>query len=269
MTSRLTPRVPRFDFSDADPRWLPHAPSFAHEMNGASLLLPYLEPYLIRVMRAARPAIEARAPALLDDLDLFNRQEANHYRAHAEYNRILFAQYPGLERFDREIARDFERFLSDRSLAWNLAYSEGFESLGLASGEFVLEQARETITQGDARVAELWRWHLAEEIEHRSVAHDVLHALHPGWWRRVRGFVACSRHLFGFTGRVASFMLDLDIERGRLPADARTLDSSVAFERHRSRFMLGRVLRILRPGYDPAPRGIGPETARVLRTYDT
>ena len=38
----------------------------------------------------------------LADVDVFNRQEANHYKVHAAYNRFLFEQYPGLEAFDAE-----------------------------------------------------------------------------------------------------------------------------------------------------------------------
>ena len=267
MGSSLTARLPQIDFTSADPNWLPCAPHFAHRQNGASLLLPYLEPFLIRVMRAARPAIEKAAPHLLDDLDVFNRQEANHYRVHAAYNRRLLDEYPGLDAYEAEIKRDFEGFLPERGLAWCLAYSEGFESTGMAFAELVLEEMHDLLEEGDPSVVELWRWHLAEEFEHRSVVHDVLAVLYPGWWRRVQGVRFCGTHLFGFTGRVSDFMLELDIERGRLPAAARDLPTERTVARTQGRFMAPRMARVLLPGYDPARRITGPRTQQVLASY--
>ncbi len=264
MGSSLTARRPDIDFTGADPNWLPRAPRFAHRQNGGSLLLPYLEPFLIRVMREARPAVEAKAPHLLEDLDVFNRQEANHYRVHADYNRRLLEEYPGLDAYEAEIERDFAGFLPERGLAWCLAYSEGFESTGMTFAELFLEEIHDELEEGDPAVVELWRWHLAEEFEHRSVVHDVLAALHPGWWRRVQGVRFCATHLFGFTGRVSEFMLELDIERGRLPEDARDLASERAFEKRQGRFMLPRMARVLLPGYDPGRRSTGPRTRQVL-----
>ena len=136
--------------------------------------MPYLEPYLIKVMKAARPRLAEVAPELLDDLEIFNRQEANHYRVHAAYNRVMREQYPGLEPFEAEIRADFERFVAEKSLEWNLAYCEGFESTGIVQSEFFLQEIDDLLETADPAVAELWRWHLAEEFEHRCVAHDVL-----------------------------------------------------------------------------------------------
>ena len=124
-------RLPQIDFGSADALWLPALPAFAHQMNGGSLLLPYLEPYLIRVMKAARPELLRKAPELVEHLDVFCRQEANHYKVHAAYNRVMRAQYPGLEAFEAEIRADFQHFLEERSLGWNLAYCEGFASTGV------------------------------------------------------------------------------------------------------------------------------------------
>ena len=96
-------RLPEIDFSEADPLWAPRLPGFSHRMNGASLLLPYLEPYLIRVMKLARPELERVAPHLLEDVDVFNRQEANHFKVHAAYNARMRELYPGLDAFEDEI----------------------------------------------------------------------------------------------------------------------------------------------------------------------
>ncbi|MBW2267661.1 MAG: metal-dependent hydrolase [Deltaproteobacteria bacterium] len=261
-------RLPRIDFSRTDAHWIPTAPELAHQLNGASLVLPYLEPFLIKAMQAARPRVAEVAPEILRDLDVFNDQEANHTRLHAAYNRVLREQYPGLERFEAEIRADFQRFTAEMPLAWNLAYSEGFESTGVVLSEFFLQEIDDLFETADPAVTELWRWHLAEEFEHRNVAHDVLKALYPGWLQRLRGFRYSGRHLFGFTSRVRAHLLAIDRERGRVRDDAAQRRAARAFEWRQRRFQLPRVAKIFMPWYSPHPRRMQEPTRQVLASYD-
>lgn len=261
-------RLPEIDFSKASAHWFPAVPEYGHRMNGGSLLLPFLEPYLIKVMKQARPRVAEVAPELLHDLDVFNRQEANHYKLHAAYNQVMRAQYPGLEPFEAEIKADFQRFLDEKSLAWNLAYCEGFESTGLLSSEFFLQEIDDLLESADPAVAELWRWHLAEEFEHRNVAHDVLKALYPGYRRRLAGFRFCGKHLFGFSGRVRAHMLAIDRERGRIRDDEAQRRALEAFEQREMRFQKPRIRKVLMPWYSPHPRPMQEPTRQVLAAYE-
>lgn len=261
-------RLPEIDFRDANPRWIPAAPGFAHQLNGASLLLPYLEPFLIKVMRAARPRVAEVAPELLPDLDVFNRQESNHYRLHAVYNRVMCEQYPGLAPFEAEIRADFEGFLREKSLAWSLAYCEGFESNGMISSEFFLQEIDDVLETADPAVSALWRWHLAEEFEHRNVAHDVLRALYPGWRHRLRGYRFCSQHLFSFTSRVRAHMHAVDCELGRVPADRALSRAGRSFRRRAAFFHLPRIARIYMPWYSPHGRRLREPTRRALAAFE-
>jgi len=261
-------RLPRIDFGSADAHWIPAAPELAHQLNGASLVLPHLEPYLIKVMKVARSRVAEVAPEILDDLDVFNHQEANHFKVHAAYNRVMREQYPGLEGFEAEIRADFEGFFAEKPLDWNLAYCEGFESTGIVQSEFFLEQIDDLLETADPAVSELWRWHLAEEFEHRNVAHDVLKALYPGWLQRLGGFRYCGRHLFGFTSRVCEHMLAIDRERGRLRDDAAQRRAARALGWRRRRFQLPRFAKIFMPWYSPHARRMQESTRRVLASYD-
>jgi len=246
-------RRPPLEFGSARPRWIPAAPAYAYQLDAASSMLPYLEPYLIKVQKLARERLDpVRHAGLVRDIELFNQQEANHFALHARYNAALRTHYPGLERFEAEVRGDFERFLRERPLEWNLAYCEGFECSGLVSAELFFGPAEAFLADADPAPRELWAWHLAEEFEHRSVCHDVLHALHPGWMARLRGYVAFLRHLQAYCNRVARFLRDTDRERGALAADAAALDRR--FQRTALRFTLPRMLRILSPFYDPARR---------------
>jgi len=260
-------RRPNLDFSRAPAQWIPDAPSYAYQLNGASSMLPYLEPYLIKVQKTAREALDPRVHGkLIREIELFNHQEANHYRLHARFNETLRAHYPGIEDFEAEIKADFDRFLREKSLAWNLAYCEGFECTGLVGAEFFFGPAEPFLRSADPAARDLWAWHLAEEFEHRSVCHDVLRALHPGMLRRLRGYWDFLTHLQAYGNRVSSWMKSVDVERGIQPADAEEKDR--AFDRVRKRFMLPRLARILLPTYDPAPRETTPALAAALAYYD-
>jgi predicted metal-dependent hydrolase len=223
---------------------------------------------LIKVMKMARSRVAEVAPEILDDLDIFNHQEANHFKVHAAYNRVMREQYPGLEPFEAEIRADFEGFFAEMPLDWNLAYCEGFESTGIVQSEFFLEQIDDLLETADPAVSELWRWHLAEEFEHRNVAHDVLKALYPGWLHRLGGLRYCGRHLFAFTSRVCEHMLAIDRERGRLCDDAALRRAARAFQWRRRRFQLPRFAKIFMPWYSPRTRRMQASMRQVLASYD-
>jgi predicted metal-dependent hydrolase len=261
-------RRPSLDFTHAPARWIPDAPAYAYQLDAASTMLPYLEPYLIRVQKLAREQLDpARQADLIRAIDLFNQQEANHYRLHARYNEVLRQHYPGLEVFEAEIKADFDRFLREKSLAWNLAYCEGFECTGLVSAEFFFGPAEPFLRTADPSARDLWAWHLAEEFEHRSVCHDVLRALHPGLVRRLLGYYDFLTHLQRYGNRVAAYLASVDRERGTLPADAEAKNR--AFDRVRNRFMLPRLARILLPTYDPAPRAMALSLEAALLHYES
>jgi predicted metal-dependent hydrolase len=260
-------RRPALDFANAPARWIPDAPAYAYQLDAASTMLPSLEPYLIKVEKLACEKLDPESHAeLIGEIDLFNRQEANHAQIHARYNETLRQHYPGLEVFEAEIKADFDRFLREKSLAWNLAYCEGFESTGLVSAEFFFGPAQPFLRTADPAARDLWSWHLAEEFEHRSVCHDVLRALHPGWLRRLRGYFDFLNHLQRYGDRVAAHLKAVDRERGLYPADAEVKDRQ--FDRVRGRFMLPRLARILSPTYDPAPRAMSPMLEAALRLYE-
>jgi predicted metal-dependent hydrolase len=260
-------RRPNLDFDGVRARWIPDAPAYAYQLDAASTMLPYLEPYLIKVQKLARERLDPERDAeLIEAIDVFNHQEANHFRFHAKYNEALHAHYPGLEPFEAEIKADFDRFLREKSLAWNLAYCEGFECTGLVSAEFFFGPAEPFLRTADPAARDLWAWHLAEEFEHRSVCHDVLHALYPGTLRRLRGYFDFLTHLQRYGDRVAAYLKSVDAERGAEPADAE--EKNRVFGRVRNRFMLPRLARILSPFYDPSPRRMAPSLEAALRFYE-
>ena len=59
MTDIIVRKMP-FEFpDDIQAHWCPGRPEWSHMVNGASLAMPYLEPYLIRTMRKAHKQLDS------------------------------------------------------------------------------------------------------------------------------------------------------------------------------------------------------------------
>lgn len=188
-----------FDFpTDSAPIWHAEQPEWSHMVNGASLAMPYLEPFLIKTIREAVAQIDDED--LLADAKQFIGQEAQHYTTHRRYNEMLKANgYPELAQVEETMAKDYERF-SKRSLAWRLAYSAGFETMTMGITEWLINQRDELFHGADPVVASLVLWHMVEETEHKSVAFDVYQAISGNWFLRVWGLLHGSLHV-GFISR--------------------------------------------------------------------
>lgn len=179
---------------------------------GLSLLLPYLEPYLIRSMQAAKPRVTA--PDLLRDLAAFNGQEGQHYRQHIRFNEaIRLGGIPGLAELEAELDADYRRFSERRSLRWNLAYAEGFEAFTSAMARFSFEHG--LLARMVAPARKLFEWHLVEELEHRCVAFDVYDHVFGGYFYRLFVGLYAQYHLNRFVLRVARLLETHDAEAFR------------------------------------------------------
>jgi predicted metal-dependent hydrolase len=252
-------RKPNFAFERALPHWSWHR-EFAQANNAASTTLPQLEPYLNRVMRKAKEQIPGDQKQLIADIEVFIRQEANHYQQHQRYNDTLYrAGYTSLHVFEDQLKADYEHFLNNKSLRFNVAYAEGFESLGIIYALFFFEQIDDLLEGADSDVTNLWRWHFAEEFEHRTVCYDVYQQLFGGYWYRIYGLCYAIWHLGGYGKRVTDHLLEVD--RLTMPeAEQRQSKSrALGYQMRLMGFLLPRVLRIFSPFYNPrkrrAPRG--------------
>lgn len=237
--SPITVRRPPFTFPDGlEPVIIDGRPEESYVMVSLSLLLPYLEPYLIRSMKEARQRLTD--PALGADLDAFNAQEGQHYRQHKRFNDAVRLQGgEAIAALSAELDADYRRFTATRSLRWNLAYAEGFEAYtsALASFSFATGQ----IARVGPPARGLFEWHLLEELEHRTVAFDVYQHVCGGYlYRLVIGLYA-QWHLTRFVLRAASAMIRADGEAFR----ARWGGRREAWARLRP--LLGQMARVFVP----------------------
>ena len=194
---------------DVDPVFVAKDPEFAFVATALSLALPYLEPYLIRTMKQAELLVDDSR--LRADLRGFVLQEGQHYQQHKRFNELLHARgLVRLQALESSLASDYERFSNGHSLAFNLAYAEGFEALTTAMAMRFLELDRGS---WDPDVLELFEWHLVEEIEHRTVAFEVYEHVVGDYRTRVRVGAFAQRHLVTFIWRATSLMLESSPEQ--------------------------------------------------------
>jgi predicted metal-dependent hydrolase len=175
MPDQPAARSARFSFpADLEPMWHRRLPELACAANALSLLMPHVEPYVVRVTRAAVPLLE---PSLRTQTEHYLRQESSHHREHRRFNRIVADRYRGVETLERMMGACY-RWLERRgSLGFGLAYASGFETIAFASARWVDHRLPRLFDQADTAVSRLFLWHLAEEVEHKSVAFDVRRAV--------------------------------------------------------------------------------------------
>jgi predicted metal-dependent hydrolase len=205
--SDITVRRMRFVYpKDLDTVFIEGEPEDSYNQIALSLLMPYLEPYLIRTMRAARKHVTD--PKLADDLDKFCAQEGQHYRQHREFNELFRDRgFDRLPEFEREIEDDYQRFSKTKSLRFNLAYAEGFEAFTTQMAHVF---AGQDTSKWHPAALDLFQWHMVEELEHRCVAFDVYeHVVGNYPYRCVWGAFA-QQHFLKWIVRVAKYMSRAD-----------------------------------------------------------
>jgi uncharacterized protein len=265
--ARITVRRLRFEFPDGlDPIIVPGQPEESYATVGLSLLLPYLEPYLIRTMRQARPRVTDAS--LLSDLDLFNGQEAQHYKQHVVFNEaVRIPESSKVKALEAELDADYHRYTTRRSLRWNLAYAEGFEAFTTAMARYSFEA--KVIDRLHSGARDLFLWHLVEELEHRTVAFDVYEHVFGGYFYRLFVGLFAQWHLNRFVLRVSNLMLSADPTAfrkeygGVLRGFGRTLPHLWRM----TTILLPKVLATYLPWYTPRRIELSPATRALAHHY--
>ena len=83
-------RKVQFEFPEnLKPCWNPAKPVFSQLANGASVLLPHMEPFITDSIRQASKHITGSA--LLEEAKAWMGQEAQHFKQHRRFNEVLIA----------------------------------------------------------------------------------------------------------------------------------------------------------------------------------
>ena len=169
----ITPRDLRFGRGVQMRRWWLNNDPFATAFyNALSVTFPKGEGFFVDSVRNFR---EGTPPRLHAEIQAFIKQEVIHTREHVAFNRHVTDQ-------------GYDTKLLEQHIDEALALTKGRPPIASLAATMALEHftamlAHELIADprhlagGDEQAAALWRWHAAEEIEHKGVAYDTwLHA---------------------------------------------------------------------------------------------
>ena len=209
--SEITVRKVNFEFpDDVNLYAIPALPRVSLFIAAFSMTMPYLEPYLIRMMLKAADQVDDEK--LLEDMKRFSQQEGNHYRNHARLNNVIRGKFNDtvaqeLQQIEVEMKADYARFLKEKPLKFNLAYAEGFEAMTCAAALANTEEGPKDDGPISKGWAELMDWHALEEIEHRTVAFDVYnHVVGSYPYRLIQGLKS-QYHYLNYIHRFYRVML--------------------------------------------------------------
>lgn len=250
-----------FAFDEVPRRWFYDSVFLSHTANALGLLFPAGERFFVRSVKHYLPRITD--PRLRARVRAFFGQEGSHGHEHERTFEMLEAQGYRV----REWLDWYERFAYERLeqvIPPNLRLS-----VTVALEHFTAALAEVALTKGffehaHPQMRQLLLWHAAEELEHKSVAFDVLAEVDPRYWVRMTGLVLAFASLMGFWQASAKMLLRQErgytraqLLRERQQAQARGQDRMALFRA---------VLPYLRPGFHPDQHDTSELAARYLQS---
>ena len=180
----ITPRDRRFGRAQTMRRWWlnndPYATAF---YNALSVTFPKGEAFFIESVRAFRDGVP---PKLAGEIQAFIKQEVMHTREHVAFNRQVVDQGYDIAPLEARAQQGIDLTKGRPPIA-NLTATMVLEHFTAIIAHELLGNPRH-LAGAEAEFGNLWRWHSAEEIEHKGVAYDTwLHATRD-WseWRRFK-----------------------------------------------------------------------------------
>lgn len=191
----ITPRKPKFDFSGVPRHWLGGNRLATHIANGVNMLFPAGERFFVRSVNHYLDDLDD--PALVAAARGFFGQEGKHAKAHDDYNELLRAQGYDIDGFLDLVQKLAYEWLEPRTPpALRLAATAAAEHFTAIMAENAFRQQPMRFAHPVMR--DLLMWHAAEEIEHKSVAFDVLQKVNPSYALRVAGMAFAAALLATF-----------------------------------------------------------------------
>jgi len=158
-----------------------------------SLLLPCGEAFVIQAVSDWLMATPQADADQRSQAERFVREELSHQRAHRLYNDGLARSGVPSQALEQRV-ESAVRELAHLDLGTRLALSAAFEHLtALLSAEVL--RGSVWLTTAPCRESRLWRWHCEEELGHRHVTVDLLHASRVAHLQRAGGLALATCYL--------------------------------------------------------------------------
>jgi predicted metal-dependent hydrolase len=164
----------RFKTEKSVPKyWHPKGRAVTIFFNNLSILFPEGERFFIHSVKHFAKVV--KDPQLQKEVRAFMGQEAMHTREHEGYNDMLEAQGYSAKEIERSVTALLNLVMKYLPKRVQLSATVALEHWTAVLANILLERP-ELVAGADSEMAELWRWHAAEETEHKAVAFDVYKA---------------------------------------------------------------------------------------------
>lgn len=271
----LAARNVAFDWTGLPMHYIADDPFSTHFANGMNMLLPEGEVFFVDVFQKALPLIHD--PAVREDVIGFIGQEAMHSSAHQSLLDHLQLEGLDTDPFVEQIKWMFVGLLGERDLSGRKARSWLIERVAVVAavehftsylGDWGLN-ASAWDDAIDPTVLDLFRWHLAEEVEHRHVAFELYAHLDGRYLRRVRAWAGTAPLLATLWIRGIRYLMSVDPELADSDRRVRFRDYRRAYRRGLlpSPGSLARMfVEYFRPSYHPSNYGSTSQAVAYLAT---
>ena len=211
-------RQVQFTIADVPLHWIPGRPVASHTISLANVMLPPTERWFVSTFNEALPLV--RNADLADEMRGFIGQETTHADVHDNVLHHFMMQrgvdptpiLDQLEFFFRRTLAPSTSANPKRRLKhlcnrlWLIAAIEHFTAL---FGDFGLNCGWDD-HRANPVLADLYRWHGSEEVEHRNVAHDVAAYFHDSYIARIRSMILAAAMIILFVDRGTWYLVKTD-----------------------------------------------------------
>jgi len=150
--------------------------------NNLSIFFPAGERFFIASVKGYKD--ELADPTLVAQACAFYAQEGIHSREHVRYNAMLREQGYDVDAMEARVERILRAATRRNPKRMRLGVTCALEHFTALMADLLLGDPR-LLEGADPVMAKLWRWHAAEENEHKAVAFDVFKAVGGTYPERV------------------------------------------------------------------------------------
>ena len=268
-------RRPRFAWDGHPAHWIPGDPMASHVGNALHLLFPTGERFFMEAVRDASD--DVTDPDLRDAIKEFIKQEAWHAQAHDQVLRHLdevgidpSGYIDRLERFFDLILRDrpsWPEWTKGFQIKRRLAITAALEHFTAVLGHWALTADGLDEAGADATMLDLFRWHAAEEVEHRALVFDVYQHVGGGYPLRAAAMIGTTVGLLAEWALGVRYFIrhDPDIDDADRPGIGDYLRAARQGRVPSIGMLLRSVPRYLRPGHHPRDEADSALAVEYLR----
>lgn len=197
---RIDETIPRY--------WFRNDPYKTRFFDAVQSGFPDGERYFITSVRAFRDRIDD--PTMRHEVRDFMRQEGQHGLAHTRYNQMLERQGLPMAELIEDAKEQFDSWTRKYSPEFNVANTAAVEHF-TATMAFAYFAKASVMDGAEPRIKALFAWHAIEEMEHKSVAYDVMKKVAKvGYFKRAAAMAFAMKNMVDFTYRYIDRMLAAD-----------------------------------------------------------